>query len=151
MKTDDLISILNDLIEISKDGDEGFRLAAMHANDPSLRSLFENRAQGCAFAVRELQELVVKAGGVPATKGSVSGRLHRRWTAIRTAMVGQDDESILKECERGEDVAVHNYRNALANILPEDVLLVVQRQFKGVMRNHDQIKALRDREHELHH
>jgi uncharacterized protein (TIGR02284 family) len=151
MKTDDLISTLNNLIETSRDGDEGFSFAAAHARDQSLSSLLESRAQSCAFAVRELQELVQKAGGAPATSGTVGARLHRRWVAIKSAIIAQNDESILKECERGEDVAVHNYRDALKNDLPEEVRRVVQRQFQGVMRNHDQIKTLRDREHEFHH
>ena len=36
---------------------------------------------------------------------SISGALHRRWVDIKGVITGKDDEAILNECERGEDVA----------------------------------------------
>ena len=57
----------------------------------------------------------------------------------------RDDLAILEECERGEDVAKARYGKALEETLPEDNRVVVQRQYDGVMRNHDQIRDLRDR------
>ncbi len=53
--------------------------------------------------------------------------------------------AILEECERAEDVAKARYRKALEETLPEDIRVVVQRQYDGVMRNHDQIRDLRNR------
>jgi uncharacterized protein (TIGR02284 family) len=61
-------------------------------------------------------------------------------------ITGRDDEAILNECERGEDVALKSYRKALEKDLPMDVRSVVERQLQGVQRNHDQVKALRDAE-----
>jgi uncharacterized protein (TIGR02284 family) len=144
MDTDDIISTLNDLIETCKDGEEGFRTCAEDLSDPQIKSTFTNRAQGCATAARELQELVVSLGGNPEKRSSVSGTLHRRWVDIKSTITGQDDVAILNECERGEDVAVKSYRNALEKDLPPDIRSVVERQFNGVLRNHDQVKALRD-------
>ena len=51
---------------------------------------------------------------------------------------------MLEECERGEDAAVARYRKAAQKDLPAGVLEVVQRQLAGTLRNHDQIKLLRD-------
>lgn len=53
---------------------------------------------------------------------------------------------MLNECERGEDVAKKSYKQALEKDLPADIRQVVERQYQGVLRNHDQIKALRDAE-----
>jgi uncharacterized protein (TIGR02284 family) len=61
-------------------------------------------------------------------------------------MTDRDDAAILEECERGEDVAKAAYRKALEDSsLAPDVREAVQRQYDGVLRNHDQIRALRDR------
>jgi uncharacterized protein (TIGR02284 family) len=144
MDNDDVISCLNDLIETSRDGEEGFRSCAEDISDPQLKSLFADRSQGCATAVRELQELVRAFGGDPETSSSVSGTMHRRWVDIKAAITGKDDEAILNECERGEDVAVRSYKNALEKDLPPNIRSVVERQFNGVLRNHDQVKVLRD-------
>jgi uncharacterized protein (TIGR02284 family) len=144
MNNDDIISTLNNLIETCKDGEEGFRTCAEDISDPQIKNLFMNRAQACSSAASELQELVLSCGGDPETKSSVSGTMHRRWVDIKGAITGKDDESILNECERGEDVAVASYRKALGNELPPNIRSVVERQYNGVLRNHDQVKMLRD-------
>lgn len=144
MDKDDVVSALNDLIETSKDGEQGFQTCAEDISDPQVRQLFANRAQSCGTAAAELQELVRAFGGDPETRSSVSGTLHRRWVDIKAAVTGKDDEAILNECERGEDVAVTSYRKALEKDLPPNVRSVVERQYQGVLRNHDQVKALRD-------
>lgn len=144
MDNDDVVSTLNDLIETCKDGEEGFRTCAEDIGEPKLKSFFMNRAQDCAAAAGELQQLVRNYGGDPEKSGGLGGAIHRRWVDIKSAIMGHDDKAILKECERGEDVAVSSYRNALEKNLPVDVRSVVERQYQGVLQNHDQVKALRD-------
>ncbi|WGK60781.1 PA2169 family four-helix-bundle protein [Halopseudomonas sp. SMJS2] len=142
----EVISTLNDLIETSKDGEEGFRTCAEDIKRPELKSLFSERAAECAKAAQELQAIVIRLGGDPEDSTSVSGDLHRRWVDLKSLVTGKDDEAILNECERGEDVAKRSYRKALDKALPEDIRQVVQRQYDGVLRNHDQVKMLRDAE-----
>ena len=141
---DAIISTLNDLIEISRDGELGFHTCAKDLDSSQLKTLFTSRSQGCATAVAELQELVRSLGGAAESESSVSGSLHRRWVDIKSAILGKNQESILSECERGEDVALHAYRQALAKDLPSPIRLVVERQYAGVQKNHDEVKALRD-------
>ncbi|WP_019142251.1 ferritin-like domain-containing protein [Noviherbaspirillum massiliense] len=144
MDNDEVISTLNDLIETSKDGEEGFRACAEDVRNPQLKTFFLNRAQACTTAVSQLQELVRSYGGDPETSGGLGGALHRRWVDIKSLVTGKDDKAILTECERGEDVAVASYRKALAKNLPVDVRTLVERQYQGVVHNHDQVKALRE-------
>ena len=138
------VSVLNDLIETCKDGEEGFRTCAEDIRRPELKTLFTTRARQCAEAATELQQLVRQLGGDPETDTSVGGDLHRRWVDLKSAITGKDDESILNECERGEDVAKRNYQKALEKDLPASVKTVVQRQYEGVLRNHDEVRALRN-------
>lgn len=146
MDTKDTISVLNDLIETSKDGEKGFRECAEDLKNPQLKTTMNQRAQDCATAAAELQQLVRTLGGDPETSTSVAGDMHRRWVDLKSMVTGKSDEAILNECERGEDVALKSYRKALDKDLPADIRVVVQRQFQGVQRNHDQVKALRDAE-----
>jgi uncharacterized protein (TIGR02284 family) len=147
MENRQIVSTLNDLIQTCKDGEEGFRDCADDASNPQLKTLFSDRAQSCASAMRELQDLVRSYGGKPETGSSLSGALHRRWVDIKSAVFGKDDETVLVECERGEDIAVRSYREALEQDLPPAVRTVIERQYQGARQNHDQIKRMRDQMH----
>lgn len=102
----EIISTLNDLIEVSKDGEEGFRSSAENVDDPQLKTFFLRRSKEVATSVQELQELVRSLGGKPADSSSLSGTLHRRWIDLKTALTSNDTVAVLNETERGEDVAL---------------------------------------------
>src|SRR3954470_11174851 len=145
--TDTTISVLNDLIETSKDGERGFEKSARDSANPELKTIFMEGARRCREAVQQLQALVRANGGDPDTAGSVSGAIHRGWGSLREAVTTRDDEAILEEVERGEDYAKDQYRKALDENLPAPVREVVDRQYRGVIANHDRVRALRDRYH----
>lgn len=142
--SDKVISVLNDLVETTKDGELGFRAAAEDTVNTELRATFLRRAEDCAAGAAELQQLITRLGGEPEKSGSLAGAMHRGWINLKASVSGRPDIAILEECERGEDVAKARYRKALDDGLPEDILTVVQRQYEGVVRNHDQIRNLRD-------
>ncbi|SEL19025.1 conserved hypothetical protein [Roseateles sp. YR242] len=144
MDNQDVIDELNTLIETSKDGEYGFLSCAEHVRSASLREVFAQRAADCRQASAELQQLVRQHGGKPEDDGSTAGALHRGWVAVKSTLTGYSDVAMLEECERGEDAAVARYRKAAQKELPSGTLDVVQRQLAGVLRNHDQIRLLRD-------
>ena len=144
MDNDDVIECLNDLIEISKDGEYGFATGAQHLRNPNTRQLFVTRAEACRHAAAQLQNLVRALGGKAEDSGTAAGAVHRGWISVKSKLVEYTDLQILEETERGEDKAVAEYRDALEEDLPANVRTVVEEQYCGVQRNHDQIRALRD-------
>jgi len=144
MDRDDTVSRLEKLIETCKDGEYGFRMSAEHVKSQDLNTVFLQRAEDCRRGATELQQFVTQLGGKPDTGSSVAGTLHRGWVSVRSMLSGKNDGAILDECERGEDAALERYREAIKSNLPPDVMAVVQRQYEGVKRNHDQIRTLRN-------
>jgi uncharacterized protein (TIGR02284 family) len=145
MERDDVIECLNDLIETTKDGEYGFRTSAEQAKDPQLKQLFARRADECRTSATELQQLVGSLGGEAEERGSATGAVHRGWVAVKAKLSSYDDLAVLEDVERGEDEALASYRDAVKHDLPPMVAEVVQRQYDGVKRNHDQIRNLRDK------
>lgn len=145
MTNDDAIDLLNDLVENCRDGEYGFKACAEHSQSAELQDVLQARARECNSAALELQALVAQLGGKPETSGTTSGAMHRGWVAVKGTLAGYTDLAMLEECERGEDVAKARYQKALAEDLPIAVRLVVERQYQGVLRNHDQVRMLRDR------
>jgi uncharacterized protein (TIGR02284 family) len=145
MNHDKTIDILNDLIETCKDGEQGFRASAEPMRNASIRESFLARADECQRSAQELQACVRQLGGDPEEGGTTTEALHRGWTSLKGSLGGNSDLALLEETERGEDVAMERYRDALQDDdLAADVRPIVERQYEGVKRNHAQIRALRD-------
>lgn len=142
MNNDDVVSVLNGLIETCKDGVDGFRTAAQGVKSSTAKTLFTTRIQSIERAESELETQVRRLGGDPEKSGSVAGALHRGWIDIKSTVTGKDDDAIIAECVRGEDVAVKNYEEALDKDLPADVRSMVERQYHGAMENRDAVRAL---------
>ncbi len=140
------LSILDDLIETLKDGQEGFRVAAQDVQSPDLKALFTEFSDQRARFVTELRELAKEHGATkPEDSSSVAGALHRGWINLKAAITKKDDHAILAECERGEDSAVAEFKKALdGHNLPPSARITVEAQAKAVRAAHDRVRDLRN-------
>jgi len=137
-------AILNELIETALDGEKGFALAAHDSKDANLTNVFRQGEQSCRAAAAELQDQVRTLGGNPEDHGSVKAAVHRGWISLKSAAAVRDSKAILEECERGEDYAKAKYGEALRQGLPPAVRELVERQYHGVIANHDRVRDLRN-------
>ena len=142
MDRSDVVSLLNDMIETSRDGEQGFRTCAENAKSPQLKSFFLDGAQRCQQAVSELQQHVTQYGGSAETSGSVAGAVHRGWVNLKSALSTNEDKAMLEECVRGEEHAVSVYRDALQKDLPPELRTVVERMYQGAQQNHAKVQQL---------
>ena len=136
------ISTLNDLIETSKDGANGFRAAAAAVTQPDAKALFASRGPIIEHAVTELQAEVLRLGGEPETTGSVAATVHRGFIGLKAAITGKDEAAVITECERGEELALKNYEDALKKEPPPETRAIVERQLRGTMQNLEKVRAL---------
>jgi uncharacterized protein (TIGR02284 family) len=137
-----VISTLNSLIETCKNAEEGFRTAAEALSDQAIKIAFAKFARERWQMARDLQDEVQGLGGSPETSGSVGGAVHRGWMHIKSAVTGNNDQQIIAEAERGEDVAKAAYKSALEESLPAQVRALVERQAAQVTAVHDQVRAM---------
>src|SRR5205809_5014872 len=139
------ISTINGLIETLKDGEKGFKEAADAVKDPQLKNLFREYSQQRSRFANELQSQAQALGeSKPETTSSAAGAIHRAWINLKSAVTSGDDKSILSECERGEDSAVHEYEEAIQDGLAGAAREIVSRQFVEIKSAHDRVRQLRD-------
>jgi len=141
---DDIISVLNDLIETSEDGIKGFHECADNVRNPEAKAFFTDRVRLIERGKVELQNEVRRLGGDPDHRGTAGGAMHRAWIKVKSAVTGKDDDAILAEAARGEDVAVENYEDALGKDLPPEVRTIIDRQYRGVLENRDRVKLMKE-------
>lgn len=138
---EELVTCLNDLIETCRDGEKGFLAAAEHITIDDLKPYFRRCANQRAQFASELQAEVRQLGGSTEQSGSISGMFHRGWMNIKSAIRG-GNESILSECEWGDDSALRNYERVLRQNLPPGVLPVVKHQYTRIKETHNRIRDL---------
>jgi len=140
-----LRSVLNDLIQTCKDGQEGYLTAAENVSDEEVRKFFnECSLQRSKFA-GELQSLAHELGDSnPEYASSVAGAIHRGWINLKSAIANREAHAILRECERGECCAVEEYEKALQLELPANIRDTVSEQCTAIRAAHDRVSALAD-------
>lgn len=145
---EDIVAVLHDLIEISRDGEEGFKQAADHARSSKLKQVFADYSRQRHQFVTELQQLERRFGETEVDEsGSATGTLHRAWINLRTAISSRNDQAILDEAERGEDAAKAAFTEAqkqCTDAMPVDVRTAINAQFVQVRQAHDEVRRLRD-------
>ena len=121
METGEIISDLNTLIAICKDGEQGYRTVAKVSDAARYQSLFEEyAAQRHRFAT-DLQAEVDRLGGIPGQNGDLAGTIHRGWIHLKAAVAGREPAIILAECKAGEKAAVHVYEEIAQKELPPTI------------------------------
>ena len=61
---------------------------------------------------------------------------------MRDSISGHDDQSMVKEAERGEDASLGVYKEAIESMLPPSVRDLVQEQYADVQKSQVHLRAL---------
>ncbi len=137
-------SALKSAIAICRDAEQGFRGAANAVKTPALKALFEEcSAQRGNFA-QELQHAARSMGLDVTNPAGVAGVLHASWIELKGLLSDHSEHQILVETERGEDLSLKTYREALAMMLSDGTREMLQNQFAQIQQSHDRIRTLRD-------
>jgi len=138
-----LEDVVNQLIEICRDGEKGFETAAKAVSDSELKSeLMRYSMQRRDFAL-DLERMLAELGQEPTTHGSIVGILRRGWINL-TKIAGENPHAVLAVCDRGEDAALEAYRNAIHEALQGTLEDLVSAQYRVITTVHDRIRTLRD-------
>lgn len=132
---------LNDLIAISRDGQEFYTEAAGKVEDAELAALFRRMAGVKADIVGKLASTVQAVGGKPDIDGTLVGSMRQVYAGVRAAL-GDTRYAYVAELEESEDRLLKAFdevvadadtpvaaRDAAARLLPE------VRACHDVMRN----------------
>ena len=142
-----MLSILEKLIAVCKDGEEGFQLAASEVKSSELQSLFEGYSLQRSRLYRELETAVSALGNsVPAECGSVGSKAGRTWMMPGDGVTTRNEQAVLSECERGEDATLAAYAAALQEAeLPPAVRAMLAAQAAEVKAAHNEVHTRRTR------
>ena len=139
---------VNALIVINHDRHIGYKKASEDIKDADLKSLFMQFSEQSSRFAQELSRFVPAPEKPEPDETKNSGKLHRMWMDLKSAITNNDRKVVLSSCEFGEDHALKTYNDALEHTdeLPLGALDIITKQKAEIQKSHDQVKALRDAE-----
>jgi uncharacterized protein (TIGR02284 family) len=138
------VNALEELIEVARDGQNGYRDGAEHAKDPQLHRFLDAVSLARAKFAGDLESYAVRLGKADVDRsGSMKGAIHRGWTDLKTNLGGGDD-SILSSMETGDNYAKEHYEKYINdNKLPDDILETIRNQAQTIVGTLDRVRAMR--------
>ena len=139
--------VLNDLVQINNDRIEGYERARKELGDgdADLKSLFLNMIGESQKYKMALATEIAALGDDIDTGTTNSGKIYRAWMDVKALFTGHDRQTVLNNCEFGEDAAQKAYKMALEEEdLPANIRTLISDQKAALRTSHDEIKRLRD-------
>lgn len=139
--------VLNDLILINNDRIEGYERGRQELKDgdADLKSLFLNMISESQKYKMALATEVSALGEDIETGTTNSGKIYRVWMDVKAMFTGNNRQTVLNNCEFGEDAAQNAYKMALEEEdLPANIRELISDQKASLRTSHDEIKRLRD-------
>jgi uncharacterized protein (TIGR02284 family) len=138
------VKVLNSLIETTLDSAEGYREAAEATENPSLKTMFGQRAMRRKQLTGQLQAEVRTFGGEPDDDGSILAKAHRIFLDLQKTVTGGSEKSVIDEVERGEDFIKAKYEKAAQDReLPQVVSDLIREAFATIKADHDEVSLLK--------
>lgn len=134
--------ILHHLIDVCENGERGFLAAADHVKHPGLKKLFTELSSERAQFAAELLPHLQRLGGRSDHGGTSAGTLHRGWIGLKSLVSGHQDHAVVTEAERGEQLAIDAYEEALSGMLPPTVISLIEGQRDTMKKDNERIRSI---------
>ncbi len=135
-------SKLNQLIEITRDGQRFYLHALEEVKSPDLQSLFRDMAQAKTQVIQALAVKVAANHDQPAEGGTLLGKLRQVYADTRASMARDEDATYVAQLEEAEDRILHAFEDALEEAEP-DVRALLVAELPKVRACHDRMRSLK--------
>ena len=137
------ITVLNTLIRTTLDSYKGFDDACEDSEGPQSQ-FFRQMAQERSQVASQLQAQVRALGGDPEDDSSFTAAAHRGFMDLKQAVMGDSDEAVVEEVERGEDYLKTKYEAALQDgELSAATRQAIEQAYESVRKGHDTASAMK--------
>lgn len=109
------IEQLNELIAITRDGQQFYEHALDEVNDTELRELFSEMRDAKAQLIQALSAKVEANEGEPESGSTHTGKIRQVYADIKAKLTNNDATTYISQLEETEDRILHAFEDALEN------------------------------------
>jgi uncharacterized protein (TIGR02284 family) len=135
-------NVLNELIEITRDGEHFYRHAAAEVQDQRLKAVFHDMAEAKTRVLQALALKVAEEREHPAEGGTFSGALRQLYADTKARLSRDSDAAYVAELESTEDRLLKAFEEALQEAAPEERALL-EAEMPTVRACHDRMRELK--------
>lgn len=130
------------LIAIAEDAQQGYANVADDAEDATLKKIFVSLSKERGEYATQLQNQLRVLAGKKAAEGENTDAIASRWPLLKAAVINDDDDSIIIECIKCEEVALKEMVFVLDNIKSDSALSkLLVKQRNGINSSLNGIKS----------
>lgn len=133
---------LNELIEITRDGERFYEHAHDEVKDVRLQALFRDMLRAKTEVIRALAASVAANQEQPASGGTVLGKLREVYADTRALIAKDKEATYVAQLEEAEDRILLAFEDALESAEP-DVRQVLLQEMPKVRACHDRMRAMK--------
>ena len=133
---------LNELIEITRDGQRFYQHAHDEVKDVRLQVLFRDMSQIKSELIRALSLKVAANQETPASGGTFVGKLRQVYADTKATLVSDTEATYVAQLEEAEDRILHAFEDALESAEP-DMQALLSAEMPSVRANHERMRALK--------
>ncbi|MHA6491871.1 ferritin-like domain-containing protein [Pseudomonas borbori] len=133
---------LNELIEITRDGQRFYEHAHDEVKDVRLKTLFREMSQAKTEMIHALAMKVAANQEQPAPGGTFIGKLRQVYADTRASLSSDEGATYVAQLEDTEDRILHAFEDALENAEP-DVRALLAVEMPKVRSCHDRMRSLK--------
>jgi len=134
---------LNELIEITRDGQNFYTDAIAGVKSPLLKAVFHGIIDAKMLLIRALSEHVRARGETPSPHGTLYGAFHKLYAEVRMQLTDKNDATFVARLEESEDRLLDAFEDAATRA--DDPLLraIILRHLPKVRLCHEQMRNLK--------
>ncbi|HLD65875.1 MAG TPA: PA2169 family four-helix-bundle protein [Pseudomonas sp.] len=135
-------SQLNELIEITRDGQRFYEHAHDEVKDLQLKSLFRDMSQAKTQVIQALAVKVAANHEQPALGGTLMGKLRQVYADTKANLSSDENATYVAQLEDTEDRILHAFEDAMTDAEP-DVRALLAVEMPKVRACHDRMRNLK--------
>ncbi len=134
---------LNELIEITRDGEHFYSDAIGQVKSPHLKTVFRAIADAKVQLISALSQHVRAHGEQPSNDRTFAGSFRELYTDVRARLTHEKDVTYVAQLEQSEDRLLHAFQEASEDVNDSGVKQVIAQYLPKVRMCHDQMRNLK--------
>jgi uncharacterized protein (TIGR02284 family) len=134
---------LNELIEITRDGQTFYTDAVARVTNPHLKSVFRALIDVKTKMISALSEHVRARGMEPSARGTLAGSFHKLYAEVRAKLSAREDAAFVAQLEAAEDRLLIAFEQAADDANDPELRRIIALNLPKIRLCHDEMCNLK--------